>query len=44
MTKFEKVKYYYDHKLWTINQVRNAVIKNWITIREFEQITNTFYN
>lgn len=43
MTKFEKVKYYYDHNLWSLSQVRNAVIKNWITEIQFEQITGIEY-
>ena len=37
--KFEKVKTYYDKGLWNITQVRNAVIKGWITAEEFEEIT-----
>lgn len=43
MTKFEKVKYYYDNGLWDIHRVRNAVIKNWITAEEFEEITGESY-
>ena len=42
-TKFEKVKIYYDNGLWDINRVRNAVIKNWITAEEFEEITGESY-
>ena len=41
--KFEKVKSYYDNNLWTIDMVRNAVIKKWITEEEFELITNEKY-
>lgn len=44
MTKFEKVKYYYDNGLWNINRVRNAVVKSWITESEFEEITGESYN
>lgn len=44
MSKFEKVKYYYDNGLWNISRVRNAVVKNWITAAEFEEITGEFYN
>ena len=44
MSKFEKVKYYYDNGLWNINRVRNAVVKNWITAEEFEEITGESYN
>ena len=43
MSKFEKVKYYYDNGLWDIHRVRNAVVKGWITAEEFEQITHISY-
>lgn len=43
-TKFEKVKAYYDNGLWSIERVRNAVVKNWITSEEFEEITGESYN
>lgn len=36
--KFEKVKKYYNSGLWTRGMVRNAVIKGWITVAEFEEI------
>ncbi len=42
-SKFQKVKYYYDNGLWDINRVRNAVVKNWITAEEFEEITGEPY-
>lgn len=42
-SKFQKVKYYYDNGLWDINRVRNAVVKNWITSEEFEEITGESY-
>lgn len=42
--KFKKVKNYYDSGLWTIEMVRQAVIKNWITAEEFEIITGQPYN
>ena len=41
--KFQKVKTYYDEGLWSIQRVRNAVVKNWITEAEFEQITGKNY-
>ena len=44
MSKFEKVKYYYDNGLWNISRVRNAVVKSWITESEFEEITGESYN
>lgn len=42
--KYKKVKNYYDSGLWTIEMVRQAVIKNWITAEEFEIITRQPYN
>ena len=36
--KFEKVKHYYEKRLWTKEQVANAVKKNWITQAEYEEI------
>ena len=42
-SKFEKVKSYYERGLWDIFRVRNAVVKNWITPAEFEEITGTVY-
>ena len=41
--KFERVKRYYDQGLWNFTMVRNAVVKNWITAEEFEQITGEPY-
>ena len=43
MSKFEKVKYYYDHGLWSIDRVRNAVVKGWITAAQFKEITGEDY-
>lgn len=40
---FEKVKEYYDSGRWSIERVRNAVIKGWITEAEFEEITGQPY-
>ena len=39
MNKFEKVKKYYENGYWTLERVRNAVIKNWITVEQFKEIT-----
>lgn len=36
--KFEKVRGYYKNRLWSLNQVRNAVGK-WITAEEYQEIT-----
>ncbi len=41
--KFEKVKSYYDRGLWNTEMVRNAVIKEWITKKEFKEITGEAY-
>ena len=41
--KFEIVKKYYKSKLWTKEQVRDAVKKRWITEYEYEEITGTPY-
>lgn len=43
MSKFNKVKKYYDSGLWDLNRVRNAVKKCWITENEFFEITNIRY-
>ena len=36
---FEKVKGYFDSGLWSLERVRNAVVKGWITAGEYEIIT-----
>ena len=41
--KYMKVKMYYDRGLWSIDKVRNAVVKGWITAEEFEEITGEAY-
>jgi len=47
--KFELVKKYYNTfkpdgtRYWSINAVRNAVVKGWITPEEFEEITGQPY-
>ena len=40
---YNKVKDYYDKGLWTIEMVKNAVVKTWITADEFEVITGQIY-
>ena len=40
---YNKVKDYYDKSLWTIEMVKNAVVKTWITADEFEVITGQIY-
>ena len=41
--KYKIVKKYYDANLWSIEMVRNAVVKNWITEEEFAEITGEEY-
>jgi len=40
---FKKVKGYYGSGLWSIERVRNAVVKGWITAEEFKAITGEEY-
>lgn len=40
---YNKVKEYYDKRLWTIDMLKNAVIKTWITAEEFKTITGQTY-
>lgn len=44
MSKFEKVKHYYDTGLWSISRVRDAVIKDWITSEQYAEITGKEYD
>lgn len=41
--KYEKVRNYYKKGMWSLIQVRNAVVKGWITEDEFEEITGEIY-
>lgn len=41
--KYKMVKDYYDHGLWSIERVRLAVVKGWITEDEFTEITGDEY-
>ncbi len=41
--KFNKVKKFFDENLWTKNQVRNAVRKEWITSAEYALIVGEDY-
>ena len=48
--KFETVKHYYDlyvesdgKRGWSLEKVHNAVVKNWITPEEYEEITGEPY-
>lgn len=40
---YEKVKNYYDKGLWSVERVRQAVVKGWITEAEFAEITGEEY-
>ena len=40
---FKKVKGYFDNGLWSIERVRNAVLKSWITAEEYKIITGEDY-
>lgn len=41
---FEKVKKYYNNGLWSKAKVKNAVVKEWITAAEYEEITGEPYS
>ena len=43
MSKYDKVKKYYDAGLWDLTRVQNAVIKGWITAEEYELIAGEKY-
>ena len=43
MSKYDKVKQYYDRGYWSLQMVRNAVVKGWITAEQFEEITGQAY-
>lgn len=40
---YQKVKRYYDMKMWEKTRVRNAVKMGWITEAEFQEITGEEY-
>lgn len=43
MNKYETVNRFYQLKVWSIDKVRNAVVKEWITPEQFEEITGEAY-
>jgi hypothetical protein len=44
MSWFDKIKYYYENKLWSLQRVWNVVGKtNGLTEAEYEQITGFIY-
>ena len=44
MTKYDKVKNYYDKGFWNLEMVKNAVVKAWITSDEYKTITGEEYS
>lgn len=40
---YDKVKRWYDMKMWNETRVRNAVKMEWITEIEFKEITGEFF-
>lgn len=42
--KYAKVKYYYEQGYWEKFMVYNIVGKNWITTKEYEEITGEPYD
>lgn len=40
---FYKVKDYYDGGYWTLDRVKRAVVKEWITADEYREITREVY-
>lgn len=42
--RYLKVKNYFDNGLWSMERVANAVVKGWITIDEFSEITGVVYD
>lgn len=41
---YELVKNFYDRGLWNKEQVKNAVVKSWITKSEYKKITGEDYD
>lgn len=41
---FDKIKSWYEHGDWSLEWVRNAVVKGKITAEEFEEITGQEYD
>lgn len=43
MSRFDKVKKYYEDGLWNKTMVNNAVAKHWISMAEYEAIIGEPY-
>lgn len=42
-TNYEKIKHYYDTGLWSVERVKNMVVKGLITEEEYKKITGEDY-
>ena len=40
---YNRIKYYFNNNLWTVEMVKIAVYKGIITKKQFEEITNQRY-
>ncbi|EGT5044441.1 XkdX family protein [Clostridioides difficile] len=43
MLTFDKIKYYYENQMWNEEMVKNAVLKEKITVKEYREITGEDY-
>ena len=43
MSLYDKVKQYYDWGLWTVEMIKNAVVKQKITPEQYKEITGLDY-
>ncbi|EOY7425833.1 TPA: XkdX family protein [Clostridioides difficile] len=43
MLTFDKIKYYYENQMWNEEMVKNAVLKEKITVKEYKEITGEDY-
>ncbi|HBE9553489.1 XkdX family protein [Clostridioides difficile] len=43
MLGFDKIRYYYENKMWSKEMVKNAVLKEKITAKEYEEIIGEDY-
>lgn len=43
MMSIQKMKQYYEEKLWSIERIKNLVVKNFITNEDYKAITGKEY-
>lgn len=43
MLGFDKIRYYYENKMWSKEMVKNAVLKEKISEAEYKEITGEDY-